>query len=105
MKKKRKGYLHGEDLAIGGMDDAFYMGELYLEKMGGFVGKKIGLNPKQSLKKNKLLKTLHELESKAHATHSPLQRNYRFTHSFQKPILDTKLSKLRKVIKRFPKKD
>ena len=101
--KKRKSYLKGQDVTLGGMDDAFYWGEEYLKVTGGAIGKQLGLTPKQSLKKNKLLKNLHELESKGHFTHSPIQRNSRFLHSFQKPLLDTKISKLKKVLMRFPK--
>ena len=71
MKRKRKSYLHGQDLALGGMDDAFYWGEEYLKVTGGAVGKQLGFTPKQSLRKNKLLKTLRQLESKGHFTHSP----------------------------------
>lgn len=102
MKRKRS-YLKGQDVGIGGMDDSFYFSELYLKKTGGAIGKRLGLTPKQSLRKNKLLKNLHELESKGHFTHSPAQRNSRFLHSFSKPLLDTKISKLKRVLMRFPK--
>lgn len=99
----RTGYLKGGDVTHGSLDDSFYFSELYLKKVGNKLGKNMGMTPKQSKKKNKLLKTLKELATKGHFTHSPTQRDTRFLHSFQEPILDTKIGKIRKVLKRFPK--
>ena len=95
--------LKGGDRALGSMDDAFYFAEGWFRKGGKIIGKHLGLTPKQIKRKNKLLKTVKELESKAHYTHSPLQRHIRFMHEFQKPLLDVKMKKLKKVLKRYPK--
>jgi len=74
---------------LGDIDDSFYLAEEYLEKMG----KEIDL-PK---KKNLLLRTTHELESKSHATHSELQRLRRLMDRFKtKAMLNTKLKNLKK---------
>lgn len=95
--------LKGGDRALGSMDDAFYLAELVYKKGGQIVGKAIGLTPKQIRKKNLFLKVTKELESKGHYTHSPLQRTTRFMHEFKKPILDTKLKKLKRILKKYPK--
>ena len=89
--------------ALGSMDDAFWLAEEWLKEGGEAVGKAIGMTHKQIKRKNTLLKTVRVLESKAHATHSPLARDLRVMHSFHKGMLDTKLKQLRDVRKRFPK--
>ena len=89
--------------AFGSMDDAFWIAEEYVKEGGEKAGKLLNLTPKQIKRQNTLLKTVRELESKAHYTHSPLGRNIRFMHSFHNGILDTKQQKIRKILKRFPK--
>jgi hypothetical protein len=90
--------------ALGSMDDAFWLAEEWMKEGGEAVGKAIGMTHKQIKRKNTLLKTLRVLESKAHATHSPLARDIRFLHHFKKQdVLDTKQQKLRKILKGFPK--
>ena len=95
--------LKGGDRALGSVDDAFYFAELWNRKMGQRVGRELGMTPKQIKKKNLLLKNVRRLASKGHFTHSPSQRHSRFLHEFQRPLLDVKLKKLRKVSKKYPK--
>jgi len=102
-KKRRGSYLKDDDVAVGGRDDAYYLAESWFKNTGQFVGEKIGLTDKQIKRRNTLLKTLKALESKAHATHSPLQRRIRLLKKFNKPVLDTKVSRIKKVAGRFPK--
>lgn len=99
----KKTYLKGGDVALGSIDDTFYFAESYFKKGGKVIGKKLGLTPKQIKKKNILLKTVKELASKTHFTHSPSQRHKRYLHEFKKPLLDVKLKKLRKISKEYPK--
>jgi len=99
----KKSYLKGGDRALGSMDDAFYWAESWFRKGGRIIGKQLGMTPKQIKRKNILLKTVKELESKAHFTHSPSQRHGRFLKEFQRPLLDVKKEKLKRVLKRYPK--
>ena len=90
--------------AIGSMDDAFWLAEEWMKEGGEVVGRAVGMTHKQIKRKNTLLKTVRELESKAHATHSPFARDIRYLHYFtNKSILDTKLKRLKEISKRFPK--
>ena len=90
--------------ALGSMDDAFWLAEEWLKEGGEEVGKSIGMTHKQIKRKNTLLKTVRELESKAHATHSPLGRDIRFLHHFRRQgVLDTRMKKLKHIIREFPK--
>ena len=90
--------------ALGSKDDAFWLAEEWLKEGGEVIGKAIGMTHKQIKRKNTLLKTVRMLESKAHATHSPLARDIRFLHYFnKKDILDTRLNRLKTIVKRFPK--
>jgi len=90
--------------ALGSKDDAFWLAEEWLKEGGERIGKAIGLTHKQIKRKNTLLKTVRVLESKAHATHSPLARDIRFLHYFnKKDMLDTRLNRLKTIVKRFPK--
>lgn len=95
--------LKGGDRALGSMDDAFYFAESWFRKGGRVIGKQLGLTPKQIKKKNILLKVTKKLESKAHYTHSPSQRHGRFLKEFQKPLLDVKMKKLKRILKKYPK--
>lgn len=95
--------LKGGDRALGSMDDAFFVAESYFKAGGKAIGKGLGLTPKQIKKKNKLLKITRKLESKAHYTHSPLQRHLRFMGEFKKPLLDVKMKKLKRILKKYPK--
>jgi hypothetical protein len=88
--------------AIGSMDDAFWLAEEWMKEGGEAVGKAIGMTHKQIKRKNTLLKNLRVLESKAHATHSPLARDIRFMHEFHNGILDAKQKKLKAILKRYP---
>jgi len=101
-RKKRSSYLKDDDVAVGGRDDAFYLAESWFKTSGEVVGQRMGLTPKQIKRKNTLLKTVKQLESKYHSTHSPIQRRIRLMRSFKKPVLDTKLSKIQKIKQRFP---
>lgn len=90
--------------ALGSKDDAFWVAEEWFKEGGEAIGKAIGMTHKQIKRKNTLLKNLRVLESKAHATHSPLARDIRFLNYFKnRSMLDTKLNRLREISKRFPK--
>jgi hypothetical protein len=91
------------DVKLGSLDDTFYIAEIYLKKGGKAVGKVLGMTPKQIKRRNLLLKNLKELESKFHATHSPLQRHIRFIQEFKRPLIDVKIKKLKRILKKYPK--
>ena len=98
-----KSILKGGDRALGSMDDAFYLAEVWNRKMGQKIGEELGMTPKQIRKRNILLKTVKELESKGHFTHSPLQRTIRMMGEFKKTSpLDMKLSTLKKRLSKYP---
>jgi len=86
--------------ALGSKDDAFWLAEEWLKEGGEVIGKAIGMTHKQIKRKNTLLKTLRVLESKAHATHSPLARDIRFLHSFHNGAIDLKQKRLKQLIYR-----
>lgn len=100
--KKYKSKLSVEDRSLGSRDDAFYISETIFKKEGEVIGKWLGMTPKEIKRKNDLLKTVKELESKAHMTHSTMQRNKRIINSFPDPYFDTSIAKIKKVKKRFP---
>jgi len=91
--------------ALGSVDDAFYLAEEWFDEGGKVIGKAIGLTKKQIKRKNTLLKNVKQLESKYHFTHSPLQRDIWVLHQFNhQDILDSRMKKLKTVLKRLPKK-
>jgi|LGOV01.1.fsa_nt_gb hypothetical protein len=99
----KKSYLKGGDVALGSMDDAFYVAESWNKKMGQRIGKELGMTPKQIKKKNLLLKNVRALASKGHFTHSPTQRHRRYLREFKgRGILDTKLKRIRKISQKYP---
>jgi len=100
--KRKKSYLKGGDRAYGSLDDTFWVAEQWFKKGGKVIGEGLGMTPKQIRKRNLLLKVTKELESKAHATHSPLSRHIRFMHEFKRPLLDVKMKKLKRVLKKYP---
>jgi hypothetical protein len=97
MVKRYKSYLHGGQRAVGSMDDAFFIAEDWFKKGGEAVGTGIlGMTKKQADRHNKLLKTVKELESKTHFTHSPLQRDIKTLGKFHNGMLDAPTQKLKK---------
>jgi len=92
--------------AYGSVDDAFFWAESFQEnvaepiahKLLKLKGSKIKLETIR--KRDELRKTLLELESKAHATHSPAQRlTKRLKKLGKTPYFDTKLKDIEKKLK------
>jgi len=88
--------------AFGSVDDAFFYAEEWFKKGGRVIGKALKMTPKQIKRKNELLRNVRRLASGGKYTHSAIQRKRRYLKSFQKPLLEAKIKKLRKVGKRFP---